>query len=37
MFTKEQNDVKNYIINPFSKMTNNHDNEYSKKLQFRQP
>lgn len=30
MFTKEENNVKNYIINPFDKMSNNHDDEYRK-------
>lgn len=28
MFTKEENDVKKYVMNPFEKMTKNHDNEY---------
>lgn len=28
MFTKEENNIKNYVINPFEKMTKNHDDEY---------
>lgn len=28
MFTKEENNIKNYVVNPFEKMTSNHDDEY---------